>query len=139
MARRKQTRRRRTPSFSILNALESLTYAEILSRGTTGTGLWSFVTDEGDIEQGTGENIGGIWVEGEYTGTAEISLADLMQNPSVAITTVASNFASNIVPMAGAMFGTHLTFTVGKRILRKPLNKINRTLVYPLLGKGVRI
>lgn len=138
MARKKQTRRRRAPSFSILNALESLTYAEILARGTIGGGLWSFFTGEGDIK-------GGLISEFEpdlgmaYTGTDEISLADLMSHPSVSITTMASNFANNIVPMAGAMFGTHLTFTIGRRILRKPLNKINRTLIYPVLGKGIRV
>ena len=74
-----------------------------------------------------------------YNGTGQISLGDLMSDPSVAIAVMTQNFAGNIIPMAGAMFGTHLTFTVGKRILRKPINKINRTLVYPLLGKGVRV
>jgi len=138
MARKKQTRRRRAPSFSILNALESLTYAEILSRGTLGGGLWSFFTGAGDIA----EVKSSVWESDlgtEYSGTDEISLQDLMMNPSVSVTTMASNFANNIVPMAGAMFGTHLTFTIGRRILRKPLNKINRTLIYPVLGKGIRV
>ena len=138
MARKKQTRRRRAPSFSILNALESLTYAEILARGTIGGGLWSFFTGAGDIT----EVKSSVWESDlgtEYSGTDEISLSDLMMNPSVSITTMASNFANNIVPMAVGMFGTHLTFTVGRRLLRKPLNKINRTLIYPVLGKGIRV
>ena len=153
MARKKQTRRRRTPAFSVLNALESLTYAEILTRGTTGSGVWGFFTGADDIEAVNESSVesrqmmNAPWLaplsdsEGVslYDGTGKISLGDLMANPSVAVSVMTQNFAGNIIPMAGAMFGTHLTFTIGKRILRKPLGKINRTLVYPLLGKSVRI
>jgi len=154
MARKKQTRRRRTPAFSVLNALESLTYAEILTRGTTGSGVWGFFTGKGDISEIQSSASGSRQLAGTqpwlaeltdsegmdiYNGTGQISLGDLMSDPSVAIAVMTQNFAGNIIPMAGAMFGTHLTFTVGKRILRKPINKINRTLVYPLLGKSVRV
>jgi len=44
MARRKTTRVRRRKSFKLLNALESLTYAEILSRGVAGTGIAGFIS-----------------------------------------------------------------------------------------------
>ena len=48
MARRKAPRRR-AKYFKLLNALESLTYAEILSRGIAGTGIAGFITGQGDL------------------------------------------------------------------------------------------
>ena len=148
MARRKTPRRRSRKSFSILNALESLTYAEIISRGLTGTGVMGFITGEQDL--GYTKNVtvtdtfGGLGMIGSSTGsqlegTAEISLMDLVSQPSLAIGEMQSNLSSNLVPMAVGAATTAVTFNVGRRLLRKPINNINRNLMKPLLGAGIRL
>ena len=93
MAKRKRVRRR--PSFKLLNALESLTYAEILSRGIAGTGIAGLITGQGDIAESydsTGMMTG-------YTGTGAISLSDIVSNPGVATSTMATNLQNNILKM----------------------------------------
>ena len=50
-----------------------------------------------------------------------------------------SNLSSNIVPMAVGAATTAITFNVGRRLLRKPINNINRNLMKPLLGAGIRL
>jgi len=134
MARRK-TRTRRTKSFKLLNALESLTYAEILSRGVAGTGIAGLITGQGDIAESydsTGMMTG-------YTGTGAISLSDIVTNPGVATSTMAMNLQKNIIPMSVAAATTALTFNVGKRLLRRPINNINANLMRPLLGAGIKL
>jgi len=100
MVKRKKGRRRRKAAFSILNAVEAFIYAEILMRGTTGSGVVGFFTGEGDIGIGPGETIGGITTYSQPVGVGEISLNDLMVNPGLAIATVSTNFKSNLLPMA---------------------------------------
>jgi len=139
MAKRKKGTRRRPAAFSVLNALEAAIYGEIIMRGSTGSGLLSFFTGEGDIGIGPGETIGGITTYTQPVGVGEISLSDLMQNPSLAIATVASNFKSNLLPMSLAAFTTSISFRIGRRMLRRPLASINRNLVKPVLGAGIRL
>jgi len=139
MAKRKKGTRRRKPSFSVLNALEAAIYGEILMRGTTGSGMLSFFTGEGDIGIGPGETIGGITTYTQPVGVGEISLSDLMTNPSLALATVASNFKSNLLPMSLAAFTTSISFRIGRRMLRRPLASVNRNLVKPILGAGIRL
>jgi|TARA_R110000824_G_scaffold400416_2_gene607906 hypothetical protein len=136
---KKNARRRPRKTWSILNALEATIYGEILMRGTTGSGIISFFTGEGDIGYGAGETIGGINIPGEAVGVGEISLTDMMQNPSLAIATIASNFKNNLLPMSLAAFTTSISFRIGRRLLRAPLSSINRNLVKPVLGAGIRL
>ena len=136
---KKKGRRRPRKTWSILNALEATIYGEILMRGTTGSGIISFFTGEGDIGYGAGETIGGIHIPGEAVGVGEISLTDMMQNPSLAIATIASNFKNNLLPMSLAAFTTSISFRIGRRLLRAPLSSINRNLVKPVLGAGIRL
>ena len=75
----------------------------------------------------------------QLEGTAEISLMDLVSQPSLAIGEMQSNLSSNLVPMAVGAATTAVTFNVGKRLLRKPINNINRNLMRPLLGAGIRL
>lgn len=142
MVRKKSTRRRSRRSFSIINALESLTYAEILSRGITGTGVFGFFTGDTDLTQKmySGNAQLGFADAGMITtGAAEISLGDLISNPSLAVGEMADNLSSNIVPMAIGAATTAVTFNVGKRLLRRPINNINRNLMKPLLGAGIKL
>jgi len=139
MAKGKKGTRRRRASFSVLNALEAAIYGEILMRGTTGSGMLSFFTGEGDIGIGPGETIGGITTYTQPVGVGEISLSDLMTNPSLAIATISSNFRSNLLPMSLAAFTTSISFRIGRRMLRRPLASVNRNLVKPMLGAGIRL
>ena len=144
MARKKAARRRRKPSFKILNALESLTYLEIIMRGTTGTGTMGFLTGEGDLGYSKStlatDSWGGSSMSGAHLeGTDEISLSDLVSQPSLATNQILNNLQTNLLPMALAGITTSVTFSVSKRLLRKPINSINRTIMRPLLGSGISL
>ena len=139
MVNRKKGRRRRKASFSILNAVEAFIYAEILMRGTTGSGVLGFFTGEGDIGIGPGETIGGITTYSQPVGVGEISLNDLMVNPGLAIATVSTNFKSNLLPMALASFTTSISFRIGRKLLRRPLASVNKSIIKPALGAGIRL
>ena len=139
MAKRKKGKRRRRASFSILNALEAAIYGEILMRGTTGSGIISFFTGEGDIGIGPGETIGTVTTYSQPVGVGEISLTDLMQEPGLALATISSNFKSNLLPMSLAAFTTSISFRIGRRMLRRPLASVNKNIVKPVLGSGIRL
>ena len=72
-------------------------------------------------------------------GAGAISLGDMMQSPGLALSTMSSNFQNNLAPMALAAFGTSITFRIGKRLLRKPINNINRNIMKPALGVGIKL
>jgi len=108
-------------------------------RGSTGSGLLSFFTGEGDIGIGPAETIGGITTYTQPVGVGEISLSDLMTNPSLALATISSNFRSNLLPMSLAAFSTSISFRIGRRMLRRPLASVNKNLVKPVLGAGIRL
>jgi len=139
MVKRKKGARRRKAAFSILNSVEAWIYAEILMRGTTGSGVIGFFTGEGDIGIGPGETIGGITTYSQPVGVGEISLNDLMVNPGLAIATVTQNFKSNLLPMALASFTTSVSFRIGRRLLRRPLASVTKNLIKPALGNGIRM
>ena len=139
MVKRKKGARRRKAAFSILNAVEAFIYAEILMRGTTGSGVLGFFTGEGDIGIGPGETIGGITTYSQPVGVGEISLNDLMVNPGLAIATVSTNFKTNLLPMALASFTTSISFRIGRKLLRRPLASVNKSIIKPALGAGIRL
>jgi hypothetical protein len=141
MARKKSKSRRSPRSFSVLNALESLTYAQIIAMGTTGGGVWDFVTGSGDIGYKT-TGVTTQFYDNSVTtavGVDQISLNDLMMAPGQAVSVMASNFQSNLVPMAAQAFGVSVGFKIGRRLLRAPINNINRNLVRPALGRGIKL
>jgi len=148
MARRKAKRSRRRKSFSILNALEALAYATILTEGVAGTSPWGFITGNADLkgafeghflQMSHGTNGGGGNGLTEVSGHEQISLADLATNPGTALTAMGMNFTNNLIPMAIAGFGTSVAFKVGKRLLRKPISSVNSNIIRPALGAGVRL
>jgi len=136
---KKKTIRRRRKTWSITGALESWIYAEIIVRGTTGSGVLGFFTGATDLGQGPGETFGGITTYTDPVGAGEISLGDLMDQPALAIATITGNFRSNLIPMAFASFSTSILFNISRRLLRKPMARITKDLVKPLLGNGIRM
>lgn len=144
MARRKGKKRsRRAKSFSVINALEAYVYATILTEGIAGTSPIGFVTGKGDLgvtTTTTGDSWHGTQTLSSVTvGAGEISLADLMQEPGLAVATMGANFQNNLFPMALAAFGTSVSFRIGKRLLRKPISNINRNIMKPALGAGIKL
>jgi len=145
MARRKAKRTRRRKTFSVLNALEALTYAQIISVGVTGGGVWEFATGATDL--GYRSNRGNLGAGAlsqmatgtSLVGTSQISIGDLMTEPTLAIEQMAGNFQSNIIPMALAGFTTAISFRVGRRLLKKPISMITRDIIKPVFGAGVRL
>ena len=139
--KRKRSRRRNT--FSVINALEAYVYATILTEGVAGTSPIGLLTGATDIGQTLTKTYGGL---GEQMGTSmtttgadQISLGDIASEPALAFSTMATNFQANLVPMAFAAFGTSFTFRIGKRLLRRPISNINRNIVKPALGAGIRL
>ena len=145
MAKRKTTRRRRTQSFKILNALEALAYGQIISVGLTGGGLYEFVTGKQDLAMKAPSGVydAGLGVTSmtsrSLVGQDVISLKDMISEPTLAIAQLTDNFSSNIVPMATAGLVTGVTFNIGRRVLRRPINNFNRNIMKPLLGSGVKL
>lgn len=143
--RRGKKRSRRAKSFSVINALEAYVYATILTEGVAGTSPWGFVTGQADLAMGRTSALTGTAALSRetqqlaVTGAGEISLGDIITEPSLALDTMASNFQSNLAPMAIAAFSTSVAFRVGKRLLRKPINNINRNIMKPALGAGIKL
>jgi len=142
---KKKSKRRRKAAFSLLNALEAFTYAEIVARGSTGGGVYSFITGATDLGYSKSTTVydagfGTSSTTGvQLVGTTQISLGDLMTEPSLALMQIAENFQSNLIPMSLAAFSTSIGFRIGKRLLRRPISSINRHLVKPALGAGIRL
>jgi len=147
MPRRRKKRVYRRKTFSLLSALEALTYASILSVGITGGSLYSFITGATDLSMGrTAGNLGAGALDTargtqqlQITGQGQISIGDLMTEPSLALDQMASNFQTNLIPMSLAAFTTSVGFSVGRKILRRPLSSITRNILHPVFGKTVRM
>ena len=139
---RKKKRSYRRKTFSVLNALEAYVYATILTEGVAGTSPWGFITGQVDLASTAQPNTRPFSGEGTsmtITGAGEISIGDLMKEPTMALDTMAANFQSNLAPMAIAAFGTSITFRIGKKLLRRPISNINRNIIKPALGAGIRL
>jgi len=140
MARRRTKRKvRRSRGISLINALESYTYASILSQGVAGTSPWGMLTGEGDLGVSSASEGMGALTYDVVTGGDVISLADITRNPGLALSQMGKNLQANIVPMAVASLVTGVSFRFGKRLLRRPISNINRNLVKPMLGAGIRL
>ena len=137
--RRRKRKVRRSRGISLLNAFESYTYASILSQGVAGTTPYGMLTGKGDLAVSTmSEGMGALTYD-VVTGGDVISLADITQNPGLAFSQMGKNFQANLVPMAVASLLTGVSFRFGKRLLRRPIANINRNLVKPALGAGIRL
>ena len=141
MARRRtKPKRRRSRAISALNLLESYTYASILSEGLAGTSPIGMVTGATDLGTTTqySYGMGGLTQSQVVSGADVISLGDIINQPGLAVSALQSNFMNNYQAMAVQAFGTRLAFKFGKRLLRQPINNINRNLMAPL-GVGIKL
>ena len=140
MARRSTRRKapRRSRSISVLNTLESVMYANILSRGLAGTGVVGLFSMDSDLRAPSDAYLSGGGSLTYVNADNKITLSEMVSNPELAIQAVAANGRANMKYMIGASLATSIGFKLSKRLLRKPLANIQRNLIKPL-GIGVRI
>lgn len=130
--RRKARKTRRRKVFSILNSIEALVYAQILTSNIAGANVAQFVL--GNMAPGgTGSN----WYYGGLGGSGQ-SIAELINDPSL-VMVMAERGSANFSKIIIQSFMTGLAFKFGRRLMRTQLSSINRNLVRPALGAGVRL
>jgi len=133
MARRKKTTRRRSPkTFKIINAIEAYAYANLLTQGIAGSAPVAFLTGGSDISMDYSN--GALQV----SGADQLSLSEIVTNPGAAFSGMQMNFMQNYQNMAVQAVTISVGFRLAKRLLRKPINTVNRELIKPL-GIGVAL
>jgi hypothetical protein len=137
MAKRKSKRRRSPKTISVLNVLESLTYASIITEGVAGTSVFGLFGDT-DLQQTSVYDQGLGTSSMTWSGGSALSLGDIMSQPTQAVSIMQTNFANNWKNMAVASFVTGITFKWGRRLMRRPISNINRNIMKPL-GVGIRV
>ena len=140
MAKGKKGTRRRGPKyFNVYNAIVGYGNLAILTQGTLGAGPIEVVTSTYDIGYKSGGDLGlgSSATSMVMTGTDVISLADILNEPTMSFSQIMQNARANAVPMALQS----VTFNVGARIFRKLMRRnfsaANR-LIKPL-GLNVRL
>ena len=129
MARRKAKRIRRRKSFSIVHSIFSVAYANIISSGLFGVNLLGVFLG---LSGGT---------YGKYPGFvsgAGIGIKELLTDGS-AWGQIVDNAQKNLPNMLIQSLMLGVTEKVFKSVMRKPLANVNRNIVKPLLGAGVRL
>ena len=133
MARRKKSKRRRGPKmFSVISAIESYAYANLLTEGLAGNSPVGFITDGSDIAYGSTN--GAMTV----TGAGQLSLSEIITHPTTAFTGMQANFMANYQTMAVQAIGIGVGFKVARKLLRRPISNVNRNIMKPL-GIGIKL
>ena len=127
--RRKAKRVRRRKSFSIKNAAFSLGYANIISSGLFGTNILAFVL---------GRTTAGYGASPGFVSGPGIGIRELIENPEN-IEQVASNAMSNLPTMVTSAIVLSVSERLFKRLMRAPLANVNRNIMKPLLGAGIKL
>jgi len=139
VARKKTKRRRARKQFSLWDAGVAIGNLTILTEGALGTSPLSFITGKQDLATKTSSGWGDMVLSGQtsVTGADEISLADLLSEPALAYSQIASNMRSNAMGMAITAVGFNVGAKVVRRLLRQPINSSNKMIRQ--LGLGVQI
>jgi hypothetical protein len=133
MARRKKSKRRRGPKmFSVISAIESYAYANLLTEGLAGNSPVGFITGGSDISYGSSN--GAMTV----TGAGQLSLSEIITHPTTAFTGMQANFMANYQTMAVQAIGIGVGFKVARKLLRRPISNVNRNIMKPL-GIGIKL
>ena len=142
MARRKTKRRRSRKKFINLYDM-AVAYGNlaIITQGTLGSGPVEALTGSYDIGY-TKTSLGmGTFGRGEQslalTGATQISLADIMNAPTLSFQQIMENAQANAMPMALSAITFNVGAKVFKKVMRKPFTQANK-LIAPL-GLDVRI
>jgi len=145
--RRKATRRRRSRSFSILNAVESYAYASIMTQGLFDASPVEFLTGSDNVTESglalTPDQTQNYFLNnpnlGATYGANPLSLADIVGNPGFAANAIIGRGRANALGMAMQAATVSVSMRLFKRLLRRPLANIQRNLIKPALGAGVRL
>jgi len=132
MARRKKSRRRRSPkTISLLNIAESYAYATVLTGGVMGNspiGVLGFDGSAGGAGYGMTTT----------SGAGAMTLSSIVSDPGTSFDAMSANFMANYQAMAVSAIGIGITFKFAKKLLRKPIANVNRNLLAPI-GIGVKL
>jgi len=113
----------------------------ILTRGALGVGPVGFFTGEQDIASSSKSFYDSMLDTTSsvttITGGAELSLGDVLSEPTLAWDQIQSNVKINAIPMATEAILFNTGATVLRRLLRKPINQSN--VMIRKLGMGVQI
>ena len=147
MAPRKKKQRRARRSFSLINAAESFGYLSIMTNNLFDASVMEFFTGPENL---TDERSGlsGTQVQtyflnnptkGAIYGANPLSLRDVLEDPGFAANAIIGRGRANAVKMVFEAATLNIGFKLFKRALRAPIANINRNLVKPALGAGVRL
>jgi len=140
MARRRKARRRRSKKYINLYDM-AVAYGNlaIITQGTLGSGPVEALTGAYDIgytrtmDAGLGRGSQALTM----TGASQISLADIMNSPTLSFQQIMANAEANAMPMALSAITFNVGAKVFKKVMRKPFTQANK-LIKPL-GLDVRI
>jgi len=132
MAKAKKSRSVRRSAFNISKFAENYVQAEILVRGTTGSGIMSFFTGTQDLRAPLESYSGSMTL---VNPDGNVSLQDLIAQPSLSLQAMYENGASNLVPMAISSVGTRIGFRMFRTILSPQRRSLN-ALARQVLGRG---
>ena len=140
MARRRKARRRRSKKYINLYDM-AVAYGNlaIITQGTLGSGPVEALTGAYDIgytrtaDVGLGRGSQALTM----TGASQISLADIMNSPTLSFQQIMANAEANAMPMALSAITFNVGAKVFKKVMRKPFTQANK-LIAPL-GLDVRI
>jgi hypothetical protein len=147
MARRKKATRRRTRSFSILGAVESYAYASIITNGLFDASVTEFLFAGDNVTDSaralTPSQTQTYFMDnprkGATYGANPLSLRELINNPEFAANAVIGRGRANALNMAMQAATVSISMRLFKRLLRRPLSNIQRNLIKPAIGAGVRL
>ena len=140
MARRRKARRRRSKKYINLYDM-AVAYGNlaIITQGTLGSGPVEALTGSYDIgyTRTADVGLGRGSQQLAMTGAAQISLADIMNSPTLSFQQIMANAEANAMPMALSAITFNVGAKVFKKVMRKPFTQANK-LIAPL-GLDVRI
>jgi len=140
MARRKTKRRRSRKKFiNLYDMAVAYGNLSIITMGTLGSGPVEAVTGAYDIGYTRTADVGlgrGSQMLA-LTGATQISLADIMNAPTLSFQQIMDNAQANAVPMLFAATTFNIGARIFKKVMRRPFSQANK-LIKPL-GLDVRI
>jgi len=140
MARRKAKRRRSRKKFiNLYDMAVAYGNLSIITMGTLGSGPVEAVTGAYDIGYSRTSDVGlgrGSQMLA-LTGATQISLADIMNAPTLSFQQIMDNAQANAVPMLFAATTFNIGARIFKKVMRRPFSQANK-LIKPL-GLDVRI
>ena len=140
MARRKTKRRRSRKKFiNLYDMAVAYGNLSIITQGTLGSGPVEALTGKYDIGYTRTVDLG-LGRESQMlalTGATQISLADIMNAPTLSFQQIMDNAQANAVPMLFAATTFNIGARIFKKVMRRPFTQANK-LIKPL-GLDVRI